>query len=98
MWAYNWMKSSLSSWGIIKKNARIVVLGLDDSGKTVLIRRLDESIIENRPYRSSSYYQQTITIKNVTFTVIDINGSSLDRISNIDAVIYLVDSSNIKRF
>jgi hypothetical protein len=40
MWVFNWFKPTLQKLGIIKKNAKVVLLGLDDSGKSTMFLRM----------------------------------------------------------
>lgn len=50
MWLVNWFKSTLEGLGLFNKNAKIVFLGLDDAGKTTLLRRLkDDRMVQMDP-------------------------------------------------
>ena len=88
--------------GFWKMDARLVVLGLDNSGKTTLLNflktnRLKQLAPTNQPY------SEEITIGKVIFTMHDLGGHSSvrrlwnDYIINIDCIIFIVDASDNER-
>ncbi len=40
MWAFNWFKTTLEKLGMVKKNAKVLLLGLDDAGKSTMFLRM----------------------------------------------------------
>ena len=102
MWIFNWFKSALQSLGLANKKAKIVFLGLDDAGKTTLLLRLKEDIIKQVDPTQQPYSEQLVMGK-IKFKAWDLGGHEAARktwknyVSDVDGIIYLVDSSNPKR-
>ena len=103
MWLVNWFKSSLESLGLVNKKAKIVFLGLDDAGKTTLLLRLKEDVMKQMDPTQQPYSEE-LTMGKITFKAWDLGGHEAARktwrnyVSDVDGIIYLVDSSNVKRF
>lgn len=103
MWLLNWFKSTLESLGLVNKKAKIVFLGLDDAGKTTLLLRLKEDVMKQMDPTQQPYSEE-LTMGKITFKAWDLGGHEAARktwrnyVSDVDGIIYLVDSSNSKRF
>ena len=103
MWIVNWFKSTLESLGLVNKKAKIVFLGLDDAGKTTLLLRLKEDVMKQMDPTQQPYSEE-LTMGKITFKAWDLGGHEAARktwrnyVSDVDGIIYLVDSSNAKRF
>lgn len=92
---------------INKKQPKLVILGLDNSGKTTLIYILQDDVMKymvgTGPRRN---YPEIITIEsiNTTFKVWDLGDLRCEYkkwsnyVSDIDAIIYMIDSSDKDRF
>lgn len=66
MWIVNWFKSTLENLGLFNKNAKIVFLGLDDAGKTTLLRRLkDDRMVQMDP--TLHPHAEELTLGNYKF-------------------------------
>lgn len=64
MWIVNWFKGTLESLGLFNKNAKIVFLGLDDAGKTTLLRRLkDDRMVQMDPTQQPHAEELTLGIR-----------------------------------
>ena len=106
----NWFKSTLESFGLMNKNAKIVFLGLDDAGKTTLLLRLKEDVMKQMDPTQQPYSEELVLgiwLNNsgkVRFKAWDLGGHEAARktwrnyVSDVDGIIYLVDASNHKRF
>mmetsp|Transcript_7905 Transcript_7905/g.7467 ORF Transcript_7905/g.7467 Transcript_7905/m.7467 type:complete len:181 (+) Transcript_7905:36-578(+) len=84
------------------KEARILVLGLDNSGKTTILKRLsDEEISDVTP--TQGFNVKSLVQNDVTLNVWDIGGQKTIRpywrnyLDHTDALVYVVDSSDKKR-
>ena len=64
----NWFKSTLESFGLMNKNAKIVFLGLDDAGKTTLLLRLKEDVMKQMDPTQQPYSEELVLGIN------DVNG------------------------
>lgn len=85
-----------------KIEMRVVILGLDDAGKTSILFKLKENeFITTIP--TIGFNVETVEYKNVKFTIWDVGGQQKIRplwkhyFFNTQAVIFVVDSSNRDR-
>ncbi|RKF81536.1 ADP-ribosylation factor-like protein 1 [Golovinomyces cichoracearum] len=99
--------SKLSSLVWSKKEIRILILGLDNAGKTTLLYRLKVvttnigEVVTTIP--TIGFNVESITFKNLNFNVWDLGGQTSIRpywrcyYSNTAAVIFVIDSTDIDR-
>jgi len=94
------MSRLLSLFG--EKEARILVLGLDNAGKTTILYRLQVGeVVSTIP--TIGFNVETVTYKNIKFQVWDLGGQTSIRpywrcyYPNTQAIIYVVDSSDTER-
>lgn len=95
--------------GLMNKKAKIVFLGLDDAGKTTLLLRLKEDVMKQMDPTQQPYSEELVLGKRliiegkIRFKAWDLGGHEAARktwrnyVSDVDGIIYLVDSSNVKR-
>ncbi|MEW5300541.1 MAG: hypothetical protein WDW36_003468 [Sanguina aurantia] len=95
-----WMSRLISYFG--DKEARILVLGLDNAGKTTILYRLQVGeVVSTIP--TIGFNVETVTYKNIKFQVWDLGGQTSIRpywrcyYPNTQAVIYVVDSTDTER-
>src|SRR5210317_1688716 len=84
------------------REARILVLGVDNAGKTTILYRLQVgTVVSTIP--TIGFNVETVTHKNVKFQVWDLGGQTSIRpywrcyYPNTQAIIYVVDSSDVER-
>ena len=84
------------------KEARILVLGLDNAGKTTILYRLQVgAVVSTIP--TIGFNVETMTFKNVKFQVWDLGGQTSIRpywrcyYPNTTAIVYVVDSCDKER-
>lgn len=87
---------------LTKKSLRILMLGLDGSGKTTILYKLKlGEVITTIP--TIGFNVETVDYKNLSFTVWDIGGQDKIRIlwrhyyCNTHAIIFVVDASDRQR-
>jgi len=86
-----------------QKEVRILILGLDNAGKTTILYRLqvDEAIGNTVP--TIGFNVETLVFRNIKFQVWDLGGQSSIRpfwrcyFPNTDAIIFVVDSADVER-
>ncbi|CAP22204.1 Protein CBR-ARC-1 [Caenorhabditis briggsae] len=86
--------------------ARVVLLGLDGSGKTSIVRRLKKVRIDAvmAPHPTSGFNIETIHYKNYRLNVWDVGGLPKLRnlwkhyYSNAQAIFYVIDGHAVERF
>ena len=85
-----------------EKEARILILGLDNSGKTTILKRLsDEDISTITP--TQGFNVKSLVQNDLNLNVWDIGGQKSIRpywrnyFDHTDALIYVIDSSDQKR-
>uniref|UniRef100_A0A7S3VGK6 Uncharacterized protein n=1 Tax=Dunaliella tertiolecta TaxID=3047 RepID=A0A7S3VGK6_DUNTE len=95
-----WLSRMLSWFG--DREARILVLGLDNAGKTTILYRLQVGeIVATIP--TIGFNVETVTYKNIKFQVWDLGGQTSIRpywrcyYPNTQAIIYVVDSTDHER-
>merc|ERR1711934_430059 len=95
-----WFSKFLQLFG--EKEARILVLGLDNAGKTTILYRLQVGeVVSTIPTIGSNV--ETVQYKNIKFQVWDLGGQTSIRpywrcyYPNTQAIIYVVDSTDVDR-
>lgn len=85
-----------------KKETRILILGLDNAGKTTLLYRLKiGEVVTTIP--TIGFNVESVTYKNLNFNVWDLGGQTSIRpywrcyYANTAAVIFVIDSTDIDR-
>lgn len=103
MFLLNRLKSTLVSLGLYQKTARIVFLGLDNSGKSTLLMVLKENRLM---LICPNYYptSEEVVIGQIKYQIFDVGGQEAARrswklyLNRVDAVIFMVDASDRSRF
>lgn len=99
-----WLTTLKQALGLLpaERKIRVLVLGLDNAGKTSILYRLHlGSVVSTAP--TVGFNLETLQYKNVSFEVWDLGGQTGIRpywrcyFSDTDAVIYVVDSTDHDR-
>lgn len=86
-----------------KKEARVLILGLDNAGKTTLLYRLHSPNAVVRTAPTIGFNVETLTVGNISMQAWDLGGQSSLRpywrcyVAGTNAVIYVVDSCDRER-
>ncbi|KAK1442835.1 p-loop containing nucleoside triphosphate hydrolase like protein [Babesia gibsoni] len=100
---YNWIKRVLISFGWLNKEGKIVFLGLDNAGKTTLLRMLKDNRLACHTPTLHPHSEQ-LTLGRVNVTAFDLGGHETARrvwsqyCGNVDAICFLIDASDRTRF
>jgi len=88
--------------GSKQKNVRVLMLGLDDGGKTTILYKLQE-IELNNPMPTIGFNVEVLRHKNVNFTIWDFGGQKVHRqlwsrhIDETQALVFVIDASDRER-
>ncbi|KAK7329528.1 hypothetical protein VNO77_23698 [Canavalia gladiata] len=103
MFVVDWMYGIVSFLGLSQKEAKILFLGLDNSGKTTLLHMLkDQRLVQHQPTQYPT--SQELSIGMIKFKAFDLGGHQIarrvwtDYYAQVDAVVYLVDAYDKDRF
>ena len=102
MFILNYLKSFFDYFNIFQKKCTLVLLGLDNAGKTTFLHRLKEdrmSIHDPTLYAHS----EEIKLGNLLFKIVDVGGHKTMRkiwknfYMNTNAIIFIVDAAQAER-
>ncbi|CAG9332505.1 unnamed protein product [Blepharisma stoltei] len=104
MFLVNWLYSALSYLDFFQKNAKLVFLGLDNSGKSTLIQMLNDGKL---CYLQPTVHPESVEliIGGIRYRAFDLVGHENARkmrkdylLANVDGIVFMVDSSDRERF
>lgn len=104
MWQiWNWFLNLLYQWNLYQKNATILFLGLDNSGKTTLLKMLKEGrVTQSAPTFHPN--EEELVMDSIKFRTIDLGGHQQarrlwnDYYVTCDALVFLIDTADHSRF
>lgn len=103
-WISSILSSLLTSLGLTSKQGTILLLGLDNAGKTTLLHRLRTGSVQFFPPTDRPHLETFRVEGGVSFAAWDLGGHEAvrhlweDYACDADAVVFLVDASDPERF
>ena len=106
---FNWLKNSISNTYTLlyrfffKKNAKILILGLDNAGKTTLLGLLKSNSLSMHAPTTTPNYEE-FTLFGTVIKAFDLGGHKSARVlwteylCNVDGVIFIMDAADRSRF
>ena len=102
-WISEWYVYVLKTLGFANREATVVVVGLDNAGKTTLLHRLKTGTVRSFA-PTERVKEQSFKIGGVNFTGWDLGGH--DAVRHLwaeyyvkhDAIVFMVDCTDVKRF
>ncbi|KAK3444489.1 hypothetical protein EUGRSUZ_A00206 [Eucalyptus grandis] len=103
MFLVDWSSEALALLGCGRRRQTILFLGLDNSGKTTLLRMLkDERLDQHQPTQFLT--SEELRVGKIKLRAFDFSGRQIarkawpDYYAKVDAVVYLVDDCDKERF
>ena len=102
MFVVDWFKDMLYQLGLWKKSGKILFLGLDNAGKTTLLKVLKEGRITQAD-PTKHVHSEELELGSIRIKAFDLGGHDIARKSwkgyfpGVDGIIYLIDSSALDR-
>ncbi|CAF0789088.1 unnamed protein product [Brachionus calyciflorus] len=100
---WNWLNEIFKYLGWFKKSGKIVFLGLDNAGKTTLLKRLkDDKLFQSSP--TSHPTSEELILDDLYLTAYDLGGHKQVRkvwkeyLPVVDAIIFIIDVCDSERF
>jgi GTP-binding protein SAR1 len=100
---WSWLWSWLADYGLVGKTGKVVLLGLDNAGKTTLVHMLrDNILIQHMPTQKPT--METFTLGGLTFNLFDLGGHTIaqrawaEYSSTANGIVFLIDASEPERF
>jgi GTP-binding protein SAR1 len=100
---WDWLTGWLEWLGLRNKTAKLILLGLDNAGKTTLLHCLKTGSFVNFD-QTTSYHREDLTIEGISFAAFDVGGHAQARQNwrdyyvSVSAVVFMVDASQAHRF
>jgi len=100
---WDWLFNILDWLGLRNKTGKLLLLGLDNAGKTTLLQRLTTGNFMQFD-QTKSYHVEDLSIEGIHFSAYDLGGHEHARESwseffaNVSAVVFMVDIAAPDRF
>ena len=100
---WNWLSGVLQWLGLHNKNGKLLLLGLDNAGKTTLLQCLKTGNFMQFE-QTKTYQIVDLTIEGIHFSAFDLGGHDIARQSWSDyflgasAIVFMVDAADPNRF
>ena len=101
-WFWDWINEVLDYLGLRSKSGKLLLLGLDNAGKTTLVRRLVTGAMEQHEPTLNPTTEE-VSLGNLTLTTYDLGGHAQarrvwrDYFPAVDAIVFLVDTCDRAR-
>jgi len=100
---FSWLKNILHSLGLWNIQGKMVLIGLDNAGKTTLLGVLSKGRVMSCPPTLQPHYEE-LALGGINFKTFDLGGHPAGReiwkdyLIDVDAIVFLVDAVDKERF
>uniref|UniRef100_A0A7S2GGR7 Uncharacterized protein n=1 Tax=Octactis speculum TaxID=3111310 RepID=A0A7S2GGR7_9STRA len=106
MWVFQWLQELIASFllslGIVDKEATIILIGLDNAGKTTLLHKLSKGVFGSFP-PTEKRHQDKFKVGGVQFQAWDLGGHEAvrylwdDWLPSAGGIVFMVDGADSDR-
>uniref|UniRef100_A0A6B2LKR9 Uncharacterized protein n=1 Tax=Arcella intermedia TaxID=1963864 RepID=A0A6B2LKR9_9EUKA len=102
MFVIDWIWGVLNYLGLLQKKATIVMLGLDNAGKSTLLHKIKYAHLTSLPPTERALLEELV-VGNVKFSAWDLGGHEIIRAAwreyyvQADVIVFVIDSSDTNR-
>uniref|UniRef100_A0A6B2LKB2 Uncharacterized protein n=1 Tax=Arcella intermedia TaxID=1963864 RepID=A0A6B2LKB2_9EUKA len=99
---YSWAKQAVCRMGLWKIKANVILVGLDNAGKTTLLHVLKTNTLKQSP-PSKNPTMEEVSVGLITFKAYDMGGNVRERFlwvdyfPLVDAIVFMVDTADRSR-
>ncbi|KAI0545446.1 GTP-binding protein-like protein [Xylaria curta] len=97
----DWVYSFMGFFGLVDRQAKILILGLNNAGKSTLLMKIVQNLPEG--LQSTHRTSKELVVRNVRFVAISLGSQQGQRLwsdyfHDVIGILFLIDAADYKRF